>query len=569
MGRTIGGLRGRLLRAFLFVAVPPTLVLAVVANALVSRRFEETAARRLHDGREAARAEIERVRTRAADQVAAIAQSDLPSWSASEAGDLELARALAERRDLAVFDLVDEQGRVVSSRHWPAGIGLPSRDRPLGDDAFRVVTVPQGYGLGERLAITAAQSSRWRGAPVTVRGGAFVDEDFLVGLSRLMGMAVGIYDAAGRRWFAAAGSPLGAWTGPALDAGRGDVRLEDATFRWTAMPLRPGLWLVAAMPRTPLDAVTGEVRQATLVLAAVATAVALLSAVVLSGRIARPALRLAEGARQVAAGDLTGSVEARGADEIAELARAFNAMTAELRDSRDRLVQMERVAAWREMARRLAHELKNPLFPIQLSIETLRRAYDTERDFAALFRDSSDTILEELQALRKIIDEFSEFARMPRPELRPTDVNAVVEQVLALYQARAAGYTVETQLARPLPAIAADRALLSRAIGNLVANALEAMPGSGTLRLRTAARDGAVAVEIEDTGPGLDEDQRTRLFTPYFTTKRGGTGLGLAIVQGIVSDHGGRVEVRSAPGAGTTFTLLLPANERGGIREKL
>jgi nitrogen fixation/metabolism regulation signal transduction histidine kinase len=288
--------------------------------------------------------------------------------------------------------------------------------------------------------------------------------------------------------------------------------------------------------------------------------------------------RVADAARRVAGGDLDGAVPVTSRDEVGDLALAFNTMTAELRASRERLVQAERVAAWREMARRLAHELKNPLFPIQLSIETLRRNLDQQAHgpatsgaaprpgdaaFAALFRESSDTILDALRSLRRIVDEFAEFARMPRPELRPTDVNAVVHQVLALHGAGAGPVRVEAALHPGLPAVPADPDLLARALGNLVANALEAMPDGGTLRVRTAPFDGSVAIEVEDDGPGITAEQRTRLFVPYFTTKQGGTGLGLAIVQGIVSDHGGRVEVRSAPGAGTTFTLILPAPRPG------
>jgi signal transduction histidine kinase len=157
------------------------------------------------------------------------------------------------------------------------------------------------------------------------------------------------------------------------------------------------------------------------------------------------------------------------------------------------------------------------------------------------------------------VDEFAEFARMPRPQLRPTDVNAVAEQALSLHRPRAPGIRFETDLASELAPASADPDLLGRALSNLVANAIEAMPAGGELRLRTRAEAGQVRVEVEDTGPGLSEEQRTRLFTPYFTTKKGGTGLGLAVVQGIVSDHGGRVEVRSSAGQGTTFVLSLPA----------
>src|SRR5262249_46780460 len=132
------------------------------------------------------------------------------------------------------------------------------------------------------------------------------------------------------------------------------------------------------------------------------------------------------------------------------------------------------------------------------------------------------------------------------------------ERVLALYRARAGAVRIETALASDLPAVSADRDLLGRALGNLVANALEAMPEGGTLSVRTRPAPDGVAVEVADTGPGLTEEQRTGLCTPYYTPKKGGTGLGLAIVQGIVSDHGGRIEVESTPGQGTPFVLVLP-----------
>jgi nitrogen fixation/metabolism regulation signal transduction histidine kinase len=228
------------------------------------------------------------------------------------------------------------------------------------------------------------------------------------------------------------------------------------------------------------------------------------------------------------------------------------------------------VAAWREMARRLAHELKNPLFPIQVSIETLRRAAEQEhvaessRAFSTLFEESSDTILEELRLLRGIIDEFSAFARLPRPRFAATDVNEVVQQVLALHRARAGNVEIGVDLALDLPPIPADRDLLAHALGNLVANALDAMPEGGSLRVETTRGADGVTVAVADSGPGIGEDQRARLFTPYFTTKKGGTGLGLSIAQSIVSDHGGRIDVRTAPGEGTTFRLFLPGSPRPG-----
>jgi signal transduction histidine kinase len=559
-----GGLRGRLLTAFVLVAVPPLLLLTAGVTALLARSFAHSGDERLRDALAAAISQVDRQFKRAEAEVAGAAQ-ELPDLRPEPRELLELAKRIGQNHALPALEIVDEGQRVVSSRHWLAGFGLPEQDGLFpGDDTVRVERVSEGYGEAERLAVMATRASTLNGAPVVVRGGNFVDAEFLAEMSGLTGVKLALRDRRHQRWIAPAGSPLLAWDEPNLAGGEakgGEVTLAGTAYRFAARPRNPDLWLVAALPRGELDRLTGLVRGLAFGLAAAALVGAVLAAVLLSGRIARPVRDLADQSRRVAAGDLGAAVDAPPGGEVGELARAFNAMTAELRTSRERLLQTERVAAWREMARRLAHELKNPLFPIQLSIETLRRAWDEpggRERFEALFRESSDTVIDELQSLRRIIDEFSEFARMPRPALGPVDVGAVVEQVLTLYQARAADVTIEKDVADGLGTVSADRALLARALGNLVANALEAMPDGGTLRVRAAPAENGVVVEIADTGPGLDDDQRTRLFTPYYTTKKGGTGLGLAIVQGIVSDHAGRIEARSAPGEGTTFILYLP-----------
>jgi nitrogen fixation/metabolism regulation signal transduction histidine kinase len=561
------GLRGRLLAGFALVAVPPILVLGFASAALLARSSQAAAGLRLEAALRSAEDELTRRRRAAAEEAERVLADDLPR-SENPEDPLVVAKAIAQQRRLEVLEVLDAEGKVISSHHWPAGFGFPDRDAVFpGQDAFRIETAAVDYGGAEKLAVTAARRGRWRGQDVVVRAGWFVDAAFAAELSALMGLEIALRDQAHGRWIARAGAPVHQWGDPALDAGRpGQVALGGETYRWAARSVVPGLWLVAALPGEALDVVAGDIRRLSIALAVATLVAALVGAVLLSGRIARPVHDLAEGARRVAAGDLDIAVPVATRDEIGQLATSFNAMTADLRDSRERLLQAERVAAWREMARRLAHELKNPLFPIQLSIETLRRVLDQEQRgepvsgtrFAALFRESSETILEELGSLRKIIDEFSQFARMPRPQPAPTDVNALVEHTLALHRARADGVVIETELGQGLPPASVDRDLLARALGNLVVNALEAMPEGGTLRVRTAAEPPGVSVQVEDTGPGLNEEQRTRLFTPYYTTKRGGTGLGLAIVQGIVSDHGGRVQVQSEPGR-TTFTLLLPA----------
>jgi two-component system, NtrC family, nitrogen regulation sensor histidine kinase NtrY len=559
-----GGLRGRLLAAFVLVAVPPLVLLTAAVTALLARSFTQSGDERLRDALAAALGQVDRQLKRAEAEVTAVAANELPQRHPDLQERTKLAQALGQNHALPALEIVDGGGRVVSSRHWQAGFGFPEQDGLFpGDETLRVERVGEGYGEAERLAVMASRPSTLNGAPVVVRGGTFIDAEFLSEMSGLTGVRLGLRDRRRQRWIAPSSSPLLGWSEPALagpDA-KGDVALGGTAYRYAAVARNPDLWLVAALPRGELDRLTGLVRGLAFGFAAAVLVGAVLAAVLLSGRIARPVRELAEQSRRVAAGDPGAAVVAPAGDEVGELARAFNAMTAELRTSRERLLQTERVAAWREMARRLAHELKNPLFPIQLSIETLRRAWDDpggRERFAALFRESSDTVLDELQSLRRIIEEFSEFARMPRPELKAVDVAAVVEQVLTLYQARAAGVNIEKDLAAGLGTVSADRALLARALGNLVANALDAMPEGGTLRVRAAPADGGVVIEVADTGPGLDEDQRTRLFTPYYTTKKGGTGLGLAIVQGIVSDHAGRIEARSVPGQGTTFSLYLP-----------
>ncbi len=283
-----------------------------------------------------------------------------------------------------------------------------------------------------------------------------------------------------------------------------------------------------------------------------------------AARVTRPVQKLAVGAREVAEGNWNTRVVVRGRDEVGQLAQSFNQMTQQLVDQRERLIQAERVAAWREVARRLAHELKNPLFPLQTTVENLQRASSQNPEqFEEVFRESTGILLSEIENLKAIVGRFSDFAKMPQPELATVDLNDVVRNVEKLFEAQFSAVgrppiTPELHLAENLPKIQADATLLRRAVENLILNAMDAMPAGGVLMLRTSDGDGDVHLEVSDTGTGLTPEETERIFTPYYTTKQHGTGLGLAIVQAIVADHGGRISVESETGVGTAFHVELP-----------
>ncbi len=229
---------------------------------------------------------------------------------------------------------------------------------------------------------------------------------------------------------------------------------------------------------------------------------------------------------------------------------------------RDRLVQTERVAAWRELARRLAHELKNPLFPLQLTVENLVRSRELPaEEFEEVFRESTQTLGMEIANLKAIIGRFSDFSKMPKPEIECIDATEVIERVRSLYATVAQKGTAlrfELQIANaPMP-LDVDPELLHRALSNLVLNAMDVMPEGGTLTLSARPMGDEIEIRVSDTGQGLTPEECERLFTPYYTTKQHGTGLGLAIVQSVIADHKGKIAVESRAGEGATFIITLP-----------
>jgi signal transduction histidine kinase len=279
----------------------------------------------------------------------------------------------------------------------------------------------------------------------------------------------------------------------------------------------------------------------------------------LSGRLTKPLSDLTDAAKRVARGDLERPVPGAGPDELGEVVAAFNQMQSDLGESRARLVKAEKESAWRDMARQVAHEVKNPLTPMRLAAEHLRRAWrDKAPNFDDVLERGVDLIVRQTESLQRIAGAFSDFARFPSRRREPVDVPAIVDEVLDMWR-EAPGVVVRRALERPSPQLSADPDELRRAFGNLVKNAVEAMDGRGGTLTATLSRQGeALVLVLADDGPGIPDEMLPRLFEPYLSTKTKGTGLGLAIAKRAVEDVGGTIAIESRAGVGTTVTVRLP-----------
>ena len=288
-------------------------------------------------------------------------------------------------------------------------------------------------------------------------------------------------------------------------------------------------------------------------------------ALVLAEWLTRPVTQMVQGMRRVAGGDLGFRVHTEATGEFQELVDGFNRMTAELALGRETLARAEREAAWREMARQIAHEIKNPLTPMKLSAQEIARAsreQDPETD--AIVASGVRTIVQQIDLLGRIASEFSTFARLPVGKRVAQDVNVLVRDAAPLFERpEPAPVQVVLDLQDDLPKVVLDTDEMRRVITNLGQNGVQAMPRGGTLTLRTRlARQGErrwVRLRVSDTGVGVARETLARVFEPYFSTRAEGTGLGLAICRRIVEDLGGRIAVHSREGEGATFTIELPA----------
>jgi signal transduction histidine kinase len=580
------------LTVFVSVAGVAWLVSLVTRRAFERSNEERTAALVAQFHREFRRHAddvVQRVDAIAASEATTRMALALNRTSSQPSGYLNEAGPVAESHQLDFLEFVDARGIIVSSAQWPAKFGYP--ETALGN-LSHLVTKPaflkqEDLPEGAALGLFAVRSASVGDKPLYVIGGKQLDKNSLATLELPSGMRAMLYQVAGASFApqmlinASGGTQqaeaLAALIQQVQRQGREFTQLmhwssdpaDDETFH--AIPLNGaddktlGILLVGSS-RRPYVEVKRHIQSAAMLVGGAGILLAILLSSWAAARVTRPMEQLATAAREVAAGNLDIEVEVTSRDEVGELAEAFNRMTRELLEQKERLVQTERVAAWRELARRLAHELKNPLFPLQLTVENLIRAREqSPQMFEEIFHESSATLLAEISNLKQIIACFSEFSKMPQPQFQPLRINELVQGVARLFQVQLesrnrAAIHCRLLLAEDLQPIAGDPELLHRAISNLVLNAMDAMPQAGTLTLRTRQNLDRVYIEVTDTGAGLTPEECERLFTPYYTSKQHGTGLGLAIVQSVISDHGGTISVQSQPGQGATFLIELPLN---------
>jgi len=284
-------------------------------------------------------------------------------------------------------------------------------------------------------------------------------------------------------------------------------------------------------------------------------------------RMVRPLEALVAGTRRVGAGDLDTQVAVEAPGEVGDLVRAFDTMVGSLAEQRRDLARLERVAAWRGMARTLAHEIKNPLTPILLAVQEARDAYrGDDAEYRALLDECEEIVREEVDSLRNLVRDFGNFARLPRPEPRPGDLMELVRDLAQLYgDERRIVEAGDQRLTCNF-----DAAALRRALINLIDNGLAACREAGgpghpgrsecpeRVTLAVARRANEIHLTVTDQGAGIPAANLAQIFKPDFTTKDEGMGLGLAIVDSIVAGHGGRIDVKSEEGTGTSLTLRLP-----------
>jgi len=512
-------LRTRIVAALVLAALIPMAVVLAVPLVQAERRASDETARRLGVAR--AQAEILLEKERAA------------------------ARDAADR---AAEALAADHGAVVAVVRGPESVARP-RAEALAE-RFRLDRVVVLGASGVALAAFELERSAADFAALVERRRVATESETLTLVAT---RTIGASFVAGVAAITGGAARLGRPGASACPEPRVEVPVADDAV------------LCVSVTPADADAVRRDLLKSFAGVAPVAFLAALAVGLVLAGRIARPIRDLADRAESISAQRSRPITFLEEKDETRRMTLAFDQMLDALQASERQRLAAERVAAWEEIAKRLAHEIKNPLSPIQLAVENLRRTRErAPAAFDEAFLVETRTILEEVAALRGLVDEFAQFARLARPRVAPCDPRSIVEQALALFSGRieSMGVTVAIDDASAPATIHADAEQIGRVLKNVIANALDAMEEAADRTLTVTARGEGdrVLFAVRDTGRGFDAETLRRVFEPYFTTRadRGGTGLGMAIARRIAAEHGGSLGASGAPGRGATITLTVP-----------
>jgi nitrogen fixation/metabolism regulation signal transduction histidine kinase len=557
----MNSLRSRLILAFALVAVVPLVIVTVLLSQRIQQTVRAREADRLATSLGMLEAGLRADVTRMTAQLAQAARDPaLRRLVLVEAGGPDLTASLSERRVLLGLDILrvtDPRGVVLADAADAAGVPAtpaapaPSRPTPVppvsplpGDPAVTVVPVADASGL----AVLATVPLRYQGATEAfLEGGVLLDSTRLARLAATGGIGLVLRDATGRR-VAGAGE----------DAPRGGLTRTVPL----AIGAEPHASLTGIGSMAVADRALADLRLAGIALALAGLAIAIVLGTAWSRQISRPVERLAAFSERIARGEWEQPVAVASIRELETLVAALDRMRRDLREYRERLVAGERHAAWSAMARQVAHEVRNPLTPIAVSIADLKRSYEQDRpEFPAILEQAVRTVGDEIHALRRLLEAFSELGRMPEPRPERTAASDVLDDLRALYDREVAAGRLAVADAPGTMTLRTDRALLRQALVNLTKNGLEATESSGHVHVSVTASDGACEFAIADDGPGLSEERRARLFEPGGSTKPQGSGLGLTIVARIVHDLGGTIAADPPANRGTTFRIRLPAGE--------
>lgn len=549
-------LRGRLALAFAAVWLPTALG-AGLGYRQIDLRLRQAIDAQLATAVKTTRAAVERELARIDAELTGLVEGDPDRFgglASTRAGPLDVRALESLRLDVsALIDWSSPEGVVVVSAHLPASSGFAAPPYASVDGAAGVASVmvrgnpPRSVPALVRVRSVPSPQPAEGSPPASIIGGVRLDGRWLEDLARLAGVRVGLSESASAevRWF-----------GP-------EPSSSAVATRTVPLPRLPGGPLAALQivvdygPWARVRASAAAWAAGSLAASAV---LAIALALALAQRLGRPIADLAGAARRVAAGDLETRVPARGSDEVAQLAGVFNEMVTDLERSRSRLARAERLAAWREVARRVAHEVKNPLSPIRMAVENVRKSVRRQHpDTAAIVERSTNTVLEEVRSIDRLVSEFAELARLPPPRFEAVAWAPLLEDLRARHDGVFPGVKTHLRVeVRTDRASRLDAEQILRALSNLVKNAGEALdPGPGRIEIGVREAGGGVEVWVEDDGPGLSVEPELA-FQPHATSKASGSGLGLAIAEQIVMEHGGDLRHEPVSPSGARFVAFLP-----------